>query len=195
MPLISLIKFSFKRRILINLIFLLSIVMSIVYFIIIPTIDNIKETSQRINEQKLDLETRYLGGQRLKKLNEILKTIEPQINILDKIFISQNRELEFITTLEEVAYRNNITQKINLGEIQNSNNPTYKTMPIQLTAQGKFDDQINYLKDLESLNYYINIDSIKLSRVSARSAKQEEAEPMQAEQNINIAIQGLTFWK
>ncbi len=193
MPLTLLAKLNFKQKMIINIIFFLIIVISVFYFVIMPTIKNIKTISGEIKTQKVDLEEKYLKGQNLKKLNESLRKIEPQINILDQIFISQNRELEFITTIEEVAHNNNVIQKINLNEIQD-NNSTYKETTLQLAIQGTFNNQLSYLKDLESLNYYINIESIKLFPGSSQLIKQDE-ELKQTKQDINMTIQGLTFWK
>jgi len=155
-------KFNLKKKIIFSLITLFIVIFFIVYLIVIPTVLDIKKMGNEIEAQRIDLEKKYIKGQNLKQLAENLKKIEPQLDKLDKIFINHNRELEFITTLEEIAQTNEITQKINLSTDQASESQKFKKMPLQLYAKGNFINLVNYLLSLENLYYYINIKSIEL---------------------------------
>jgi Tfp pilus assembly protein PilO len=188
---------GFKKKIFISLVIFILILGSLIYFLIIPSINEIKKIETEINNQRIDLEQRYIKGQSLRQLTENLKKIEPQISVLDEIFILQDRELEFITSLEELATRNNVEQTINLDLSQDKKESGYQTLPLQLTAQGNYLDLMNYLINLESLNYYININSISLS--SSGSAKLSpiintpEIQPVSV--NVNMIIQANTYRK
>ena len=141
-------------------------------FIILPSVDQIEQIKIDIYQNQLVLEQKYQRSQSLKKLSANLKSIEGKIENIDQVFISQNRELEFITALEQIAEKKNVRQKIILGKTQSAvGDKFYKKIPLQIQAQGNYPDILQYLQGLEALNYYINIKSIDLSAnsVSQRS--------------------------
>lgn len=172
---------------------LIATIGGLIYFVVMPTISDIKKMGEEIENQRIDLEQKYIKGQSLRKLTENLKKIEPQLVVLDQIFISQNHELEFITALEELANQNNISQKINLQELPKDGNKAYQKTPLQISAKGNFINLMNYLIDLEALNYYININSINLS--SAYTAPSAASDEQTVFSNINIALSADTYWK
>jgi Tfp pilus assembly protein PilO len=181
-----------KKKIIIGSIAFPLIIGSIIYFIVLPTIKDIEKMRNEIEMQRVDLEMKYIKGQSLKKLSENLKTIEPQLAKLDKIFIDQDQVLEFVTTLEEIANINGIDQKINLMPEKSVKKNRYKKIPLQIFASGNFFKQLNYLMDLETLNYYININSIELTAGAVRSAAKEEQD---MERDVNMLIFADTYWR
>jgi len=193
MQLNNFIKFDLRKKIIATIIIFLLVINSVIYFVIIPTIKDIKQMKSEIEAQRIDLEKKYLKGQSLKRLTENLKKIEPQLARLNQVFINQNRELEFITTLEETADQNSIAQKIDLGIIQDTNEQTFQKNSLKLFTQGNFMRQMNYLTNLEALNYYINIKSLKLFPASAQIMTPEKQQS--AQDNINMIISADTYWK
>ncbi len=185
----TLLKFNLKKKIYLSLLVFLIIILILIIFIVVPTIRDIKNMSNKIEEQRLDLEKKYIKGQSLKQLAENLEKIEPELVKLNQIFINQNRELEFITTLEEIAAKNNINQKINLGAVSAAENQNFKKSTLQLYTSGSFTDQMNYLLSLEALNYYININSIDLNPSGITPNGQS------ASGGINMLINAETFWQ
>lgn len=142
--------------------FILSMIL-IVYYLIIPTINDIKKMGMEIEKQKIDLEEKYQKGQSIKKLAEDLKKIEPLVSQLDNIYIDKANSLGLITDLEKIATENGVEQKINLVQTENNNNQYFQKIPIQLFVSGNFINQINYLEKIELLKYYINIQSLEIS--------------------------------
>jgi len=179
-------KFNLKNRIIINIIISILIIGCLALFIILPTTTNIKKIGTEIENQRIDLETKYIRGQSLKQLNENLKKIEPQLYILDKTFVQQDYELELITSMEELANKNNITQRINLEINKKNNNENYQRIPLEISTRGNFINLMNYLIGLETLNCYININSIDLS--SSSSALFKMSGEQTAQDNINLVI-------
>jgi Tfp pilus assembly protein PilO len=184
-------KLSLKNKIIASIIILILIILSLLYFIVIPTIIDIKTMGKEIEDQRTDLERKYIKGQSLRQLTENLKKIKPKLELLDKVFVNTNRELEFITSLENEANKNRINQKINLGLPQETNNKNFQKINLQLYANGGFTRQLKYLMDIESSNYYINIKSLDLSSspTGAPSASPDEAN------YINLFINADTYWK
>ncbi len=184
-------KFDLKKKIIISIIGFFMALSIIVGLIVIPTIREIKRMGADIEEQRLDLEKKYIKGQSLKQLADNLKKISPQLDKLDRIFINHNRELEFITTLEDKTQANKIAQKISLGAAKDDNQK-FKIIPMQIYTQGSFINQYNYLVNLELLDYYISIKALELSPAQGQTIYNTgEIEP----NSVNMFITADTFWK
>lgn len=161
------------------------------YFVIIPAISSIKNIKAEIITQKVNLEKKILKESGVSGLKEKIEKIEPQLNLFDQIFINKNRELEFITTLENIANKNNVSQKINLDPKNSQREHNYEKIPLSINAQGNFLTLLNYIKDLESVAYYINIQKLDFTKVSANARNQEEIPA----NNYNLIIMANTYWK
>ncbi len=179
-------KISLKSKVIISTIFFVLFIASIVFFIIIPAVNDIKTIRDEINGQRLDLEIKYVKGQSLKSISEKLEKVQPKIDELDRVFIDKNRNLDFITALEEVALNNNIIQKINL--LDKKDGGVYELIPVQLFSSGSFNNVMDYLVDLESLSYYINIDSIRITSSNKTLAGSYDG-------GVNILIFATTYWR
>lgn len=190
---IYLLKLSLEKKIILSIIFLVLFILSIIFFIILPAVKDIKDIRDDIDSQRIDLEKRYINGQNIRSLSEKLNKVESQIAILDQSFINKNCGLEFITTLEEIADKNKIVQKINLSAQINKNDDLYKKIPVQFFTQGNFLNQLNYLIDLEALNYYINIKSIEIISGNFKSLDPNDGDSNQS--RVNMIIQADTYWK
>ena len=93
---------SVKRKIIISVAAVLSVTFIVVYFIILPTIRDIKKISDAVYQERVDLEKKYLRGQLLKKTIQDFEKIKPQQEKLAAAFIKEGEELEFITALERM---------------------------------------------------------------------------------------------
>ncbi len=189
----NIIKFNLKKKIFASIVIFILIIGGLIYFVVIPTIHDIKKMGKEIENQRIDLEQKYIKGQSLRQLTENLKKIEPQLVILDQIFIKQDYELEFITKLEEIAAQNNVSQTINLDTAKINKDKNYQTLPLRLSARGNYKNIMNYLINLEALNYYINIDSMDLSSAFTKLSATPEVQTTFS--NINLTISANTYWK
>ncbi len=194
---IKYLKLNLKNKITITMVGFIIIILSLVYFIVAPTIKDIKTMGNSIEAQREDLEKKYIKGQSLKKLTENLNKIEPKLELLNQIFINKNRELEFITSLEKEANKNQIGQKINLSSLEKTENQNFGKTNLQLFTKGNFIKQLQYLKDLEQLNYYININVIELSPLTSGEQLKmfgQESQAAAGQTNLNMYISADTYW-
>lgn len=171
---------SLKNKIILSITSVALFIVGISYFIILPTIKNIQKMGSDIDAIRLDLEKKYIKGQSLNKLSNNLKKIESKLDNLDTIFINHNRALEFITTLEEVAVNNNVSQKINLMTDKALAENQYKKIPLQIMITGSYANALQYIIDLETLSYYVNISTIDINK--------------QAD-SVSVQIAASTYWK
>ncbi len=195
-------KIDIKQKIILLISGTILWIVGITILIIIPQIHSINDLGERIKSHKIYLEEQYENKINEQKNKKKLEIIEKEIKKIDQMFISQNRELEFITTLEEIASRHNIKQKISLEDNnqKEENNKGYKENRLQLTSQGTFSDLLNYLMDIESLNYYINIKSIEFISKNDDSKNKYVPNMIQQEDanndnQIMCKIVANTYWK
>lgn len=179
-------KLSLKNKIILNITSVVVLIAGASYFIIIPTIKAIKKMGSDIDTIRFDLEKKYIKGQSLNKLSNNLKKIESKLDSLDTIFINHNRALEFITTLEGTAADSNITQKINLMTDKALAENQYKKIPLQIMATGSYADILQYIINLETLSYYINITNIDINKTNG--------DEMHTGQ-VSVQITANTYWK
>ena len=151
-----------KIKITIFIVGIILIISIIAFFIIIPTVSDIKKISGAIYTERVDLEKKYLKGQLLKKTVNDFEAIKPQKDKLDTIFIIRDEELKFISTLEGIASRNNVDQTINLQTKEIKQKDGIKALPLKITVTGNFTQVMKYLTNLERLNYYFNISTLNL---------------------------------
>ncbi|MBU0722272.1 hypothetical protein KKA93_02340 [Patescibacteria group bacterium] len=191
-------KLSLKNKITASMVGFFVIILSLVYFIIIPTIREIKDISGAIEAQREDLEKKYIKSQKIRQLAQNLKEIKPKLELLDQIFINKNRELEFITSLENEANKNQISQKINLSAPQQVENKNFQKTNLQLLTKGGFIKQLRYLMNLENLSYYINVKLLELFPASDNEQAKADSQrvlPAHIETNqLNMLINADTFW-
>lgn len=166
------------------------LIIALVYFAIMPAIKGVKEIRAEMINQRIELDGKIKQEKNITGLNESIKKIEPQLQQLDKIFINQNRELEFITILESIEKKNFVEQKLNIGAFDANSANAIKIVPINLAVSGEYANVFAYLNDLETLPYYVNINKINIDNSGAKTAAEENSRTI-----ITLSITADTYWK
>ncbi len=180
---------NLKNKIIASFACFLAAISVLACLIVVPTIKEIKSMGESIEAQREDLERKYIKGQSLRKLTDNLSEIEPRLKSLDQIFINKNRELEFITGLENEASKNGVSQKINLSAPEKIENQNFQKTGIKIFTKGKFSEQLRYLSGIEKLSYYINAKILELSP-SAAAAGEDKSQSG----DLNMYIEGDAYW-
>jgi len=165
----------------------------IIYFGIIPAIDSIKNLRAELISQKIELEEKINQDKNIASLNERIKRIEPQLEILNKIFINKNRELDFITNLESVEKKNSITQKLTINPPTSDEKKLIKTVPITIEASGRYVNILQYLADIEALPYYVNVNKIEITRDTEKIFNKSTSDI--GANDVRMLIGANTYWK
>ena len=152
----------------------------IIAFTVIPSIKKINTMKKEIEFQRADLEKKYFKIQRSKKTALNLVMTEEKMAKMSNTFINENRELEFITRLEELASKNSLSQEINLAPKEKTEEGRPRVTSLHVRAVGNYDDIISYLSGIESLEYYINISGMELMADD--------------EGNYDLSFKALTYW-
>ncbi|MFZ5390904.1 MAG: hypothetical protein ACOZAJ_01360, partial [Patescibacteria group bacterium] len=67
------------------------------------------------------------------------------------------------TTLETIAQQNKVNQKITLRPKEDKTIKN-KDLNLQIQTTGQFNDLLDYLNDLEKMNYYLNLDLVRFTK-------------------------------
>lgn len=185
------------KKLIITIFIFLGAIISIYYFFMYPAMNDIKKLKAEIKNQKIDLEKRIINEKNVDLLSQKLNKIEPQMVKLEKIFINQNQELEFITTMEGISQNNAVNQKINFemtGAVKEQN---YKKVPINLVIVGDYTNILNYISDINKLPYYINIYNLELSAGTSvgQIFSDNQLLMRDTKKNITAKILAYTYWK
>ncbi len=192
--------FSLRYKILIIISIIIITLLSVGYFIILPSRSAIIRAKDIIETRRQEMEKKYTRGQDISLLTKNMEKINNQAKNLNQIFVVYGQELNFITALEKTAEKNHITQIIHMSppkENKEANKKTetiYQTTGLQLSVSGKFSDIIKYLNDLEKLNYYLNINSININNGNNQNSWQRRQNTANNEQKVSATIQATIYF-
>ena len=155
-----------EKRILFSIGFFVVLVGLIVGLVIVPTVQQIRQIDRDTYKLRLTLERKneQVTSYRLAvKQIERLKKEMPPFN--DYLFMS-GEELKLITTLESLASKHNLTQKIVNSSLDNITN---QRVQMSLSLNGQYIHSLAYLDELEHLPYFINVSHVGITPYTDRN--------------------------
>ncbi len=181
---------NIKNKIIANISIILSVILLIIFFVLIPTIKSIKMMNKQIESQKIELEKKYKFGQSFKSVKKNTDKALLLLKKFDNYYISKNRSLELITYLESLANKYNLEQTINLNlnnlkKIDKSNSQI-SILPFELYIKGRYPDLIEFIYELEKSKYSININSLFFNQDFGEDNKRG---------GVNMLLRANTFFK
>jgi Tfp pilus assembly protein PilO len=135
------------------------------YFGIFSPLGSIRESEDKIVIQKIEQDKKYKDSIVQKQLVTKMKMVESQLKRVDSIFVNKDRMLDFVTTIEGIAANDRINMKINISESASPTAGFYKNT-LEISAKGNYLNIINFVEDLELLNYYINIRLLDIQKTT-----------------------------
>ncbi len=146
----NLLQANYKSKIFIFIFFNILVIVGIVYFVVLPSVNNLQDTKNIITNKKTELKTKSFQIEDVKKYFEERRSLEPRLSVLDNMLLNQDRSLSFINDLEQIAIKNNVEDKINLLQGKSEEIGLYNRIPIVFSVEGDIGDLMNYLVDLET---------------------------------------------
>jgi|GEM_PF-1956757 len=162
MQLLNINKINNKQKIFIYIILFVFSIYFFAHYFYFPSITDINNYIISINNIKNELADKNINGQTIEQSTNSIEIINNNIENIEKIYIKKDEELKFITDLENLAKKNNIQQRIILGD-QKDSGSKYKELPIQINANSQFNNLIKQLNNIENLDYAVNITSINFN--------------------------------
>lgn len=148
--------------------------------LIIPYFKNIKEIYTTLTKEARALEQKYISGQGIEKSNQDFLTFKDKMPNFDTLFIKQGAELSLITKLEQLAENYNLSQELGLGLEKKQLPSQINRIPFNFTLKGDFINFLNYLIDLNDMNYNLSIQDINIKQLSNRE--------------LEFRLLGYTYW-
>lgn len=172
------------------------LIFTIVIIFIFPNINKISAAANKINTTLAKLENLEKTNQNKQEMEKNYQLIKNNYPTLEQLVPKAGEELNFITSLEEIASRNNVQQKMNLLPQEEGDTKTrgFNILPFQLTLDGNLYNIFNYLNDLENNNYYLNIDKIKIDK-NFSPTKTFIEEPVINPNNVHVILTGNSYWQ
>ena len=133
-----------KSKMIYSIILFLVVCLILIYAIVSPNVKKIKYLQKLIIGQKIEAEQNLIRQQNLSSVTKKIKQIEAQIDTLNSVFIKNNKELEFITTLEGIAAKNNVNQTININFDATTAKQGYEIISLSLNLSGTYNNLINF---------------------------------------------------
>jgi Tfp pilus assembly protein PilO len=187
-----------KQKIIYLHIFSLSAAALLIYFIFMPAMDDIRHLKAQIIDQKMELENKLVRDKTSATLGMKIKKIEPDLGRLDRIYIDENKKLEFITRLEGLAKASQVDQTINLDYGDSADKGQYRVIPITIDKSGNYENLLAYLVALEELEIYITPGRVRLSKSGNRQAGRGDLaapdRPLSGRE-FTMQISAATYWK
>lgn len=177
---------SLKQKILLSNMCIVLFLFAIVGFIIVPSINYIVKLKKDINSIQLQIENRYQQAKKLKRSLTELGNLKQNASQFKQSFLKPGSELILITELEQIASRHQIEQNLNINLIdENTKNQNYPVkekniLPVyyQLSFlnNGFMPDQMNFLRDMEKLPYYIIVNNLTIEK--RKTSAENEKNPV-----------------
>jgi Tfp pilus assembly protein PilO len=176
---------NYKQKLLVLTSIFVLFIFVLFYFLVKPTIADVEKLRFEILAKKIETEKNINKEKNKSILGAKIKKIEPKLQQFDKIFVSINKNLEFITTLEGVVDKHNLDQTIGLNTKNYDDKKAYNVVPVTLSTTGNFKNITSYLNSIESLTYYLKITSLSMTRL----------ESLDTQTNVSLNLTIDTYWK
>lgn len=98
------------------------------------------------------------------KLEADYKNLLPYFEKVEKAVPVPEDVIVFINKLNDLSAKNSIIQSFHLTGEPTSSLSSFKTVPFYLSLNGDFDNEIVYIKEMESLPFFFNIDSFEITK-------------------------------
>jgi Tfp pilus assembly protein PilO len=153
-------KLSLEKRIFATLAFFTISILAVIGFIIFPMVSRIREVRSESEETLEKLRASGNGSGNLRETIQKVKEFTTTTEQYPGHIFTAGQELALITALEKNATSNHVTQKI---ENANFDAITNQKASIALTVTGEYANTLAYLKGIEELPYFLNLEEITLS--------------------------------
>ncbi|HNV97368.1 MAG TPA: type 4a pilus biogenesis protein PilO [bacterium] len=183
---------KFKKTILTKIILFCIFSFCLVYFLIIPSVRSIKQKSQEMIRQKVVLDQTLNKKSNSEIVKSKSKDFEERISAIDSNFMKRGDELNLIKILETIATQNGVTQTISPTISKDVSENLFYVMNLKLNITGSFKNVLSYVRNIESLQYYINITSINIVK---SEQKLSDDQNLQNLSTVSCTIVAETYWK
>ncbi len=174
-------------------IFYVTFFVFVTYLFLYGSIKEIKKTSLDIIDKKAKTEFYFESIKSNQDFSKKMGAINNKIKTIDGLFIIRDKEIDFIKTVEDLASNRNVKQSISIDNVALDAKNKYRKVAMDLSVSGSFEDVMNYIADIESLKYYININFVSFSTSIINNNLGDLNAPQK--QGVSGIIKTETYWQ
>jgi|SRR3989339_1564302 len=157
-------RLNFEKMVIFRVLFFGAIITAIAGAIIWPTISYIHALNQETHNLRTYLEKRYESTKHIRYSRQKADEIQKETGDFSSVIFKTADQINLITTLENIAARHKITQKIDNLNLDKSSSQ----LTLSLNIEGGYLDSLHYLTDLEKINYFLQIEKLSWTPVFNR---------------------------
>lgn len=136
-----------KEKIFLNLGLIMAVVLSLIFFAILPLADQVKANNKEIKAQK--------QSAKLVDLEIKAQKLEQEFNLLKKKLFNPERAIELVQALEQIALATNNELSLNILN--------FDSLFLQISLNSGITNLLNFLEKLESTDYLISAESLNMN--------------------------------
>ncbi len=155
--------------------------LAIILGIFVPTLSYIKKTADESYKLRMFLEQKYEQSLRSRITRKKLEEIKNSAANFYPFLFKSGDELKLITFLETLSAKHDLIQTINNSTLDKAGGN--RTANISMNLNGKYNDVLKYIAELETSDYFIYINQMRFSPAYTRSG---EITPTT---NLNLTIE------
>lgn len=157
-------RISFEKKLLLTILCLAAFALVVVFVIIVPTLNHIKEMDRQTYNLRLNMERKLKQSIDARSSIQQLEHVEKSAASLPLHLFTAGQELALVTLLEDLAATARVTQKINSSNLDVITN---NRIVLSLTVSGSLEQCLIYLKNLEAAPYFINVTKAQITPETA----------------------------
>lgn len=159
----------------------------LIVFLIYPFLGEIKKNSQNLFLQKKKIILLAQERENLKKMEDIFKTYQSDLDKIENLLVDPETPIEFISFLEKNAQVTGVELEISSMTKRTPTLPPpsqrapekkepWPSLSLQLLVVGSFPNFLEFLEKLETSPYLIEILNLNSRRLTERELKSKEFE-------------------
>jgi Tfp pilus assembly protein PilO len=157
---------TLEKKIVITIGLFAGVSLLIVLAVILPTVANIRAMDRDTYNLRLTLERKNEQAINYRMAIKQIDNLKKEMPVFNEHLFFAGDELKLITTLENLATKHGINQRIINSSLDNITN---QKILISLAITGSYAHSLAYLDDLEHLPYFINVVKFSMTPFSDRN--------------------------
>ena len=160
-------RLSLEKKIIVLLAAFSALIAVIILAVIAPTIRQIKDLRRDTYALRTYLEKKLQRSARFHATLRKTAEIKKQAENFSRYLFHRGDELALITTLETLAAKNGVTQKIESSNLDSVSN---NLITLSISTTGGFRNTLTYLTSIERIQYFINLQRLQLTPIFSRAS-------------------------
>jgi acylphosphatase len=157
-----------KRKTILSSILFSIFLLLIFFFLILPSLKEIKRISKEISQTKLKLEGITKRQEEIEKFKKLYPEIKEELSKFENSFVNKEIPIDFVEFLEKIAKDLKIQSQISI--LSSSKD----SISFQIKGAGNPENVFKFIDKVENCNFLIQVERIRISKLSEAELKMEE---------------------